>query len=255
MFRPLMRISTPIATAATAAILMLGTSLGCPSGPVDQGKPGGAAKPPAAAPKADGAAPAAAPGGESPGLRDPSQATATAPDQYKVKLTTTKGDVVVQVHRDWAPNGADRFYNMVQVGFMNDLAFFRAMDNFMVQFGMHGDPTIQQAWSKAPINDEPVKQSNKRGMITFAKRGVPNSRTTQIFINYRDNAMLDGMGFAPFGEVVEGMEVLESLYKGYGDGAPKGRGPAQPRIEREGNAYLRAEFPKLDYLQSATIVQ
>ncbi|MEX1366853.1 MAG: peptidylprolyl isomerase [Nannocystaceae bacterium] len=215
---------------------------------------------PAQAPAPDQAAaptPAAVPSGGSPtaALLDPSAATEQAPAMYKVKLETTKGDVLLELHRDWSPNGADRFYNMVKVGFFDDVAFFRAIDGFMVQFGMNGDPKVQSAWGKASIADDPVKESNKRGYITFAKKNTPNSRSTQVFINYRDNTNLDAMGFSPFGKVLEGMEVLDSLYKGYGEGGPRGQGPTQPRIEAEGNAYLRADFPNLDYVEKATIVE
>lgn len=235
--------------AHALAILALGCTLGCPS-----------EQPSAANPKANAngqPAPAAtAPSdGPSPALLDPSKATAQAPDEYKVKLQTTKGDVVLAVHREWAPNGADRFYNLVQAGFFDDVAFFRAIDNFMVQFGMNGDPAVNQAWMNASIADDPVKQSNKRGYVTFAKKNLPNSRSTQVFVNYKDNANLDAMGFAPFGEVVEGMDVLDSLYKGYGEGAPGGKGPNQMILTREGNAYLQREFPKLDYIKDASIVE
>ncbi len=187
-------------------------------------------------------------------LTDPASATATAPDDFRVKLVTTKGDVVVEVHRNWAPHGADRFYNLVQVGFFDDVAFFRAIEGFMVQFGMHGDPKVQAAWNDHPITDDPVVQSNRRGMLTFAKKSAPDSRTTQVFINYVDNANLDAMGFAPLGEVVEGMDVLDALYKGYGEGAPRGTGPDQIQIESRGNAYLRESFPELDYVKTARVM-
>src|SRR6516162_5320221 len=125
----------------------------------------------------------------------PSEATATAPATYKVKMTTTKGDFTVEVHRDWAPLGADRFYNLVKLGYFTDVAFFRVIKGFMVQFGIHGDPTVSRAWRDAHVKDDPTgKQSNKRGMLTFATAG-PNTRTTQLFINYADNGNLDSMGF------------------------------------------------------------
>ena len=185
----------------------------------------------------------------------PANATATAPAVYKVKLTTTKGDFTVEVHRDWAPLGADRFYNLVKVGFFNDIAFFRVVKGFMVQFGIHGDPKIAREWKDARIQDDPTgKQSNTKGMVTFAMAG-PNTRTTQIFINYANNARLDSMGFPPFGKVVDGMKVVDDIEGMYGEGAPGGRGPAQGRIQSEGNAYLKAEFPKLDYIKSAIIVK
>jgi peptidyl-prolyl cis-trans isomerase A (cyclophilin A) len=183
----------------------------------------------------------------------PANATATAPAVYKVKFTTTKGDFTVEVHRDWAPLGADRFYNLVKLGFFSDVAFFRCIKGFMVQFGIAADPQVAKLWRSAEIKDDPVKQSNKRGTITFATAG-PNMRTSQVFINFVDNKMLDGMGFAPFGKVVDGMKTVDALESQYGEGAPEGHGPAQDRIQREGNAYLKADFPKLDYIKSATLV-
>ncbi len=185
-------------------------------------------------------------------LLDPEGANATAPAMYRVKLETTKGAVVVEVHRDWAPRGADRFYNLVKLGYFDDIAFFRAVDNFMVQFGIHGNPAVARAWKGSPIADDPRTQANKRGTISFANSG-PDTRTTQVFINYRAHPQLDTMGFTPFGEIVEGMDVVDSLYTGYGEGAPQGTGPDQVKIQREGNAYLRREFPKLDYIQTATL--
>ena len=190
-----------------------------------------------------------------PKLLDPSKATEQAPETYKVKFATTKGDIVIEVKRADAPMGADRFYNLVKIGFFNDAAFFRAIKGFMVQFGLHGAPAVNKVWRGAQIDDDPVKGSNKRGMITFAKQSRPNTRTTQVFINFKDNANLDGMGFAPFGKVVDGMDVVDSLYTGYGEGAPGGRGPSQGRIQREGNAYLKKDFPELDYIKSASIME
>jgi peptidyl-prolyl cis-trans isomerase A (cyclophilin A) len=185
----------------------------------------------------------------------PSEATATAPAVYKVKMTTTKGDFVIEVHRDWAPLGADRFYNLVKLGYFNDIAFFRVVKGFMVQFGIHGEPAMNAKWRTAGIKDDPTgKASNTRGMVTFAMAG-PNTRTTQIFINYADNSRLDAMGFPPFGKVLgDGMKVVDAIEGMYGEGAPQGRGPAQGRIQGEGNAYLKAEFPKLDYIKKATLV-
>jgi len=188
-------------------------------------------------------------------LTNPAAATATAPAVFKAKFTTTKGDFVIEVHRDWAPVGADRFYNLVKMGFFNDVAFFRVVKGFMVQYGIHGDGAVNTAWRNARIADDPTgKQSNTRGMVTFAMGG-PNTRTTQIFINYADNSRLDGMGFPPFGKVVgDGMKVVDAIEGMYGEGAPQGRGPAQGRIQAEGNTYLKAEFPKLDYVKTATII-
>jgi len=204
----------------------------------------------AAAHAADPATPAPPPAA----LLDPSHATEQAPDTYKVRFETTAGDFVVEVHRAWAPRGADRFYNLVKLGFYDDTAFFRNIDGFMVQFGLNGAPQVNAAWRKARIPDDPVTQANKRGTITFATSGK-DSRTTQVFINFSDgNTRLDGMGFSPFGKVVEGMKVVDALYDGYGEGAPRGRGPDQERIQKEGNAYLEASFPKLDRIQKAALL-
>jgi peptidyl-prolyl cis-trans isomerase A (cyclophilin A) len=186
-------------------------------------------------------------------LRNPASLTEKAPATYKVNFDTSKGAFVVEVHRDWAPNGADRFYNLVKNGFYDDVRFFRVIPNFMAQFGIHGNPGVMAAWRPAQIKDDPVKQSNKRGTLTFATAG-PNTRTTQLFINFGDNAALDKQGFAPIGEVVKGMDVVDKIYSGYGEGAPRGRGPEQGRIQNEGSAYLTKDFPKLDYIKSATIV-
>jgi peptidyl-prolyl cis-trans isomerase A (cyclophilin A) len=190
-----------------------------------------------------------------PDLLDPSKAKDKAPDVFKAKLTTTKGDFVIEVHREWSPNAADRFYDLVKLGYYDDVRFFRAVDGFMVQFGISGDPLVNQKWQEAGIPDDPVKQSNKRGFVTFAQRNTPNSRGTQVFINYGDNSRLDGMRFAPFGQVVQGMEVVDSLYKGYGEGAPMGTGPDQGRIQMQGNAYLDTAFPKLDAIKHAEIAK
>jgi peptidyl-prolyl cis-trans isomerase A (cyclophilin A) len=185
-------------------------------------------------------------------LGDPSSLNEKAPDVYKAKFDTTKGTFVIEVHRDWAPRGADRFYNLVKNGFYNDARFFRVINGFMVQFGISGNPDVSAVWRQARIQDDPVKQSNQRGMVSFATAG-PGTRTTQVFINFGDNAGLDGQGFAPFGQVVSGMDVVDSLYGGYGEGAPRGQGPDQGRIQAEGNAYLMTDFPKLDYIKKATI--
>lgn len=185
-------------------------------------------------------------------LGDPNSLKERAPATYKAKFVTSKGAFVIQVHRDWAPNGADRFYNLVKSGFYNDARFFRALDGFMVQFGISGNPDVSRAWSNATIPDDPVRESNTRGTVTFATAG-PNTRTTQVFINYNNNSMLNGQGFAPFGKVISGMDVVNSLFKGYGEGAPRGPGPNQGTIKARGNAYLIEQFPKLDYIKKATI--
>ncbi len=187
-------------------------------------------------------------------LADPSKLTAKAPESFKVKFTTTNGDITLQISRPLSPNGVDRFYNLVQAGYFKDIAFFRVIPGFMGQFGIHGDPIIATAWRGANIQDDPVKGSNVRGAITFAKTGAPNSRSTQFFINLADNPNLDGMGFSPFGKVVEGMDVVDKLNGEYGEGAPGGRGPEQGRVQSEGNAYLKKDFPRLDYIKSAIVV-
>jgi peptidyl-prolyl cis-trans isomerase A (cyclophilin A) len=197
-------------------------------------------------------APAVPAFGQAGKLATPAALAEKAPAVYKVKLDTSKGAVLIEVRRDWAPNGADRFYNLVKNGFYDEARFFRVISDFMVQFGINGDPAISAPWRAATIKDDPVKQSNTRGMITFATAG-PNSRTSQVFINFRDNSPLDGQGFSPFGKIVSGMEVVDALYNGYGEGAPRGRGPDQGRIQREGNAYLAKDFPRLDYIKKATI--
>jgi peptidyl-prolyl cis-trans isomerase A (cyclophilin A) len=216
------------------------------------------------APTATGAAPAAVGAAVNPAnaahlvhpdLLDPSKASAKAPDVYKAKFTSTKGDFVIEVHRDWSPNGADRFFNLVKMGFYDDTRFFRAIDGFMVQFGINGDPMVNAKWQNASIPDDSGGQSNTKGMVTFAQRGVPGSRTTQVFINYADNSRLDASHFTPFGKVVTGMDVVDSLYKGYGEGAPMGHGPDQGSIQSQGNAYLDKSFPKLDGIKHAEILQ
>jgi peptidyl-prolyl cis-trans isomerase A (cyclophilin A) len=175
-----------------------------------------------------------------------------APDSYRVRFSTTKGDFVIAVHRAWAPHGADRFYNLVRSGFYTGVRFFRVMPGFMAQFGIHGDTAVTAAWRERVIPDDPVRRTNGRGMVTYATAG-PGTRTTQIFINYRDNNALDASGFAPFGQVVEGMSVVDSLYGGYGEGAPAGRGPNQMRMHIEGEQYLARQFPRLDKILKATV--
>lgn len=176
-----------------------------------------------------------------------------APAMFRARFETTAGDFVIEVRRDWAPLGADRFYNLVKSGYYDGVRFFRVISGFMAQFGIHGDPRVSAAWRERRIPDDPVRESNARGTMSFATAG-PNTRTTQLFINYGNNSGLDGMGFAPFGRVVEGMEVVDRLFAAYGEGAPHGRGPDQGRIQAEGNAYLEREFPKLDSVTRATIV-
>ena len=184
---------------------------------------------------------------ETGGLRNPSALTEQAPATFSAAFDTSKGRFVLEVHREWAPRGADRFYNLVKSGFFNDVRFFRVIGGQLAQFGMHGDPAVQEAWREASIEDDPVRHGNTRGSVSFATRG-PNTRTTQLFINLRDNSAYDRLGFAPFAEVVSGMEVVDRLYAGYEEG------PEQPLIDEQGNAYLTREFPNLDYIQKAAIV-
>ena len=189
---------------------------------------------------------------QKPSLKNPASLNEKAPATYKVRFDTSAGVFVVEVNRSLAPLGADRFYNLVKNGFYDGTRFFRAISGFMVQFGIHGDPAVSSAWRSARINDDPVKGTNAPMTITFATGG-PNTRTTQVFINFGNNAGLDKQGFAPFGKVIEGTDVVNKIFTGYGEGAPRGKGPEQGRIQAEGNAYLTKEFPKLDYIKKATI--
>jgi peptidyl-prolyl cis-trans isomerase A (cyclophilin A) len=203
-------------------------------------KPTVPAKPPAAAkPKPAAALP-------KPVLTNPATFKTQGPDTFKVKFTTPKGDFVVQVNRAWAPLGADRFFNLIRAGFYNDAHFFRLVKGFVVQFGIHANPAISRVWQNANLEDDAVRESNKRGTISYATRG-PNTRTTQLFINLGDNSRLDGMGFAPFAAVVEGMDVVDKLYDGYGEEAQQGL------IQEQGAAYLRKNFPMMDFVKTAVI--
>ena len=194
------------------------------------------------------------PSSASPGFADPARLIEKAPETFKARFDTTKGKFTIEVTRSLAPNGADRFYNLVRSGYFTDVAFFRVVPGFMCQFGIHGDPKVSAKWREATIPDDPVKGSNTRGTITFATAG-PNTRTTQLFINFGDNTGLDGQGFSPFGKVTEGMDVVNKIYGEYGDAAQfGGHGPDQGRVQGEGNAYLKKDFPNLDYIKSATIV-
>jgi peptidyl-prolyl cis-trans isomerase A (cyclophilin A) len=177
----------------------------------------------------------------------------TAPDVFQVNLDTSKGLVVIEVHRDWGPVGADQFYSLVKTGFYDGDRFFRVVRNFVVQFGINGDPKVNRLWANANLPDDPVKEHNVKGAVTYAKAG-PNSRSTQLFINLKDNrAALDKAGFAPIGKVVAGMDVVESLYDSYGDMPPRGQGPDPTQIEIQGNDYLANRFPRLDYIKKASI--
>lgn len=170
-----------------------------------------------------------------------------APDLFWVQFETTKGNVVLELNREWAPLGADQFYTAVKSGFYNDCRFFRVVPGFMVQFGINGDPKVQAKWRDKKLRDEPAKVSNKPGYITYAMGG-PNSRTTQLFINYGDNAFLDRQGFAPFGKVISGMNIVNKIEHRYGER------PNQGRIQGSGNQYLNQQFPNLDYIKKATIL-
>lgn len=177
---------------------------------------------------------------------------ASAPDTFHARFETNRGDFTVEVISEWAPNGADRFYNLVRNGYYDGARFYRAVADFMVQFGLHGDPAVTAAWQGERIMDDPVRESNERGTVSFAMAG-PDTRTVQIFINLADNERLDGMGFAPIGRVIDGMDVVAQLYTGYGDGPPTGTGPNQMIVREEGNAYLAREYPELDFVERATI--
>ena len=202
----------------------------------------------------EGAATPAPPPAIKPSLDKPQTLIERATDVYRAKFATSRGDFVIEVHRDWAPLGADRFFNLVKTGYYNDTRFFRVVRGFMAQIGIHGKPELNAIWREQRIADDPVRQSNQRGFVSFATAG-PGTRTTQFFINYSDgNSRLDTMGFAPFGRVVSGMEIVDALYDDYGEGAPQGRGPDQNRIQNEGTAYLLRDFPHLDYVKEATIL-
>ena len=180
-------------------------------------------------------------------IKNPASLKETAPATYRANFDTSAGTFVVEVHRDWAPLAADRFYNLVKNGFFDNARFFRVVPNFMVQFGINGDPAIAASWQNANLKDDPSgKQSNKKGYVTFATRGK-DTRTTQVFINFKDNSFLDSQGFAPFGEVTTGMDVVEKITDQYGEK------PNQGSIQSQGNTYLKAQFPKLDYVKKATI--
>jgi cyclophilin family peptidyl-prolyl cis-trans isomerase len=181
--------------------------------------------------------------------------TERAPDVFRVQFETSKGKFIIEVHRDWASRGADRFYNLVRTGFFDDSRFFRVRPNFIAQFGIPGDPQIAGAWKEQKMPDDPVRQRNTRGTIAYAMTG-PDTRTTQLYINISDNSRLDSDGFAPIGRVIEGMEIVDQLYSGYGEDAGGGmRGGKQGKIFAGGSAYLDREFPKLDKLIRASVVK
>ena len=179
---------------------------------------------------------------------------AIAPERYKVLFETSRGDFVLEAYREWGPLGTDRFYNLVRHGYYDGARFFRVLPGFVVQFGIPGDPNLTSIWSEEQIADDPVVESNQRGYVSFATAG-PDTRTAQVFINLADNSRLDALGFTPFARIVGGMDIVDILHAGYGEGAPQGRGPSQDRIESEGNAYLEEEFPELDYIYRARLIQ
>jgi peptidyl-prolyl cis-trans isomerase A (cyclophilin A) len=193
---------------------------------------------------------AAFPQSTHPAMTDPSKATEKAPATFRAKFETTKGDVVFECTREWAPNGVDRFYNLVKIGFFDDVSLFRVAKDFVVQWGIHGDPKVSAAWREANLAPDPPKQSNKRGTLTYAMAGRPDTRSTQLFINYADNTNLDASGFAPICKVVQGMEVADAFYGGYGERVTSKQG----EIQTQGNAYLKEKWPELDYIKAATIV-
>lgn len=200
-----------------------------------------------------------------PKLLDPSKLTEKAPESFQAKFTTTKGDFVIEFNREWAPNGVDRAYNLIKAGYYDGIAFFRVMPNFMAQFGIHSHPKVNEAWKEATIEADPIKKSNTRGFVSFAQRSKaperpgmrpksdPTTRTTHMFINYGDNSALDRDDFTPVGKVVEGMEVVDKLYSGYGGGPPTG--PNQKLAMEEGLPYLKKNFPRLDYIEDAEVVE
>ncbi len=194
-----------------------------------------------------------------PAMLDPAKADEQAPEQFRAKFETTEGDFVIEFNRDWAPNGADRAYNLVKIGYFDGIAFFRVIDNFMAQFGIHAHPEVNKAWEEAAIDADTLEKSNTRGRVTFAQKANPDTgqsdpatRTTHLFINYGDNSALDDQQFVPVGEVVEGMEVVEKLYSGYGGGPPTG--PNQKDAMEKGSSYLQQDFPRLDYIKNAEIL-
>ena len=210
--------------------------------------PAAPAKTPAKAPTKTGTPAKTAPKGPPAALLHPETLKARCPDLLKVKFTTTHGDFVAEVHRDWSPLGADRFYNLVRNRFFTDAAFFRYVPGFIVQFGLPADPAVAKVWQTANIKDDPHKESNRAGTLVFATAG-PETRTTQLFINLKDNtASLDPQGFTPFGTVTEGMDIVNGLYSGYGER------PDQGMIQQRGKAYLDQNFPKLDRILSAAVI-
>jgi peptidyl-prolyl cis-trans isomerase A (cyclophilin A) len=246
------QFTTMMTLAAVMAIPVTAAAQGG-TAPAQRGKPATAqpakpaAKQPAKAPAGRGRGTSGLSAAAKAKLKNPAALKDVAPDEFRASFDTSVGTFVVLVHRSWAPKGADRFYNLVKYGFFDGTRFFRVVPNFMVQFGMNGDPSIQGPWSNANITDEPITQSNRRGTITFANAG-PNTRSSQVFINFRNNAFLDDR-FAPFGEIESGMEAVDKINAEYREN------PDQSRIQAEGNAYLTKAFPRLDFVKKATIVK
>lgn len=238
----MIRYSLKIVVTAFAGFLIAIAAAAQTPTPAPAKKPATAAKAPAA--KATSFDPA---------LLQPATLKAKAPAEYDVKFVTTAGEFTIQVTRAWAPNGADRFYNLVRHHFYDGATFFRVLPGFMAQVGISAYPEVSKVWENATIKDDPIVQSNHRGFVSFATAG-PNTRTTQFFINYGNNEALDRSGFSAFAVVTDGMEVVDKLYNGYGEGAPDGHGPDQGKITSMGRAYLEKGFPKLDSIRSATLV-
>jgi peptidyl-prolyl cis-trans isomerase A (cyclophilin A) len=244
-----MRYVSKIAVLVCAcSVLSVAVAAQTPA-PAPAKKPAAAAKAPAPAAKA----PAAKAAPYDLALLQPATLRAKAPAEYEVKFVTTAGEFTMKVTRAWAPNGADRFYNLVRHHFYDGATFFRVLPGFMAQVGISAFPEVAKAWDMATIKDDPIVQSNHRGFVSFATAG-PNTRTTQFFINYGNNEALDRSGFSAFAVVTDGMEVVDKLYNGYGEGAPDGHGPDQGKITTMGRAYLEKNFPKLDSIRSATLV-
>jgi peptidyl-prolyl cis-trans isomerase A (cyclophilin A) len=248
-FRKMIALAAVLALPMTAAAQ--GTAAKAPAKPAAAQPAKPAPKQPAKAPAARGRGTATPPGLSAAAkakLKNPAALKDVAPAEFRASFDTSAGPFVILVHRSWAPKGADRFYNLVKYGFFDNVRFFRVIPNFMAQFGINGDPAVQGAWENANIPDDPVTQSNKRGMVTFAMTPRPNTRSTQIFINFRNNANLDGQGFSPFGEIESGMEAVDKINAEYRED------PSQGLIQSQGNAYLMKSFPRLDYVKKATIV-
>ena len=230
-----------LAPCLLSCLLLLVLSCGKKESP----SPDGATPTPSTAPSAEAKTPGGG-GVDRQALFSPASLSDEAPATYTVDFKTTAGEFSIECHRDWSPLGADRFYNLVKHGFFDEVRFFRVVSGFVVQFGIHGDPEIGSAWKTAKLQDDPVLKSNLPGTISFATSGK-NTRTTQVFINYGNNAGLDSMGFSPFGRVVSGMEVVSDIYSEYREQA------SQPMIQSEGNAYLMREFPKMDFIKTARL--